>query len=316
MDKNEVSLYECLYGMELFKSYFCSETAMNDCMNNAVSKYRDFHSRGREVGIIDPQKTIINLENGDIMIGAAYPIENVEKRIDLIKFIPPEILCGDSKYGVDQDLFCLAMLLFAIRFFSHPFDGELLYKSPIVTADDAIKYYSNPEFIFDNVYKNNPISKSTDSYLIERWQNEENERLKEAFMTCFTSGIKNCDMRPGIDRWENILNGVTNPKLGDQQIEVFMLDIDGKRIKLTDSLELYEKDLFGEGSSNKKIAVVLSSKKSKNLLALGNASDDTWSVYMPDSREIMVTPKGVAPLVNGATISIGDLLVSVVSERR
>ena len=61
MDKNEVSLYECLYGMELFKSYFYSETAMNDCMSNAVSKYRDFHSHGREVGIIDPQKTIINV---------------------------------------------------------------------------------------------------------------------------------------------------------------------------------------------------------------------------------------------------------------
>ena len=311
----QVPLYKCLYGMERFKDDFASDETVSNCMFKAISFYKERHMRGECVGPIDINMITVNLSSGDFGNVVSIPIEEAMERIETLKYLPPEIINGEASFGIPQDRYCLAILLFAIRYFSNPFEGEMVHRLPIVTQDVAKRVYGSPVFVFDIVDKSNTVSLQTDSRMIQLWERDSNSKVKDLFTTCFTAGIKNYDMRPDDEAWLNSLGKNANTTGGNRQ-DVLFIEVEGKRIRLSDGLEIFEDHLYEDGNPEKKIAVVLKSKKSDEILALGNTSGDTWSVYMPDSREIMVTPKSVAPLVKGTTISIGDLLVNITSEER
>lgn len=315
MRENSVSLYECLYGMELFKKRFFSEDALRNCMKKLVSIYRERHEKGETLGLIDFKKITLELETGDITNIEPILSEAVAESVDIIKFLPPEIINHDTEFGEIQDRYCMALLLFAIRYFSHPFDGKKVHKAPVVTSEMAKRIYGEPTFVFDVVDIKNSAVNATDSNLIRMWSSETNEKLKDLFTTCFTVGIHNYDMRPSVTDWYEAI-GCEVEKGAESGAEHLCMEIDGKIIKLLDGLEIFEHDLYKDSHKDRQIGVVLTSKKSEGILALGNVSDDTWSVYMPDSREIMVAPKNVAPLVKGSTISIGDTLVNIITEER
>lgn len=311
MECNKVSLYKCLYGMELFKKQFSSEKALTSCMKNILSFYRQRHAKGETAGIMDFNGISLDIDSGNIADMVTVPFEKAIGNIDIIKFLPPEVINGDMTFDELQDRYCLAVLLFSVRYFSNPFDGASTYAFPTVTAEAAKKIYGAPIFVFGMQNKGNFVTSCTASSVIRKWENEKNTKLKELFTACFTDGIKNHDMRPDVNGWLTALGTET-----DINAEKIFLDTDGKKIQLIEGMEIFECDLYDGGSSEKKIAVVLKSKKNDDILALGNVSDDTWSVYMADSREIMITPKNVAPLVNGATIGVGNILVNVISEKR
>lgn len=315
MTENSVSLYECLYGMELFKKRFFSEDALGNCMKKLISIYRERHEKGETLGVIDFNGITLELETGDITNIEPILLEAVVESVDTIKFLPPEIINHDTEFGEIQDRYCMALLLFAIRYFSHPFDGKEVHKTPIATSETAKSIYGEPTFVFDVVDSKNSAINATDSNLIRMWNSEPNEKLKDLFTTCFTAGIHNYDMRPSDIEWYEALGGEVDKVAGSSD-EHLCMEIDGKIIKLLDGLEIFEHDLYEDSHKDRQIGVVLTSKKSEGILALGNVSDDTWSVYMPDSREIMVAPKNVAPLVKESTISIGDTLVNIITEER
>lgn len=315
MAENSVSLYKCLYGMELFKRQFTSNEALRNCMINAVSFYHERHLKGESVGIIDFNRVTLDLATGDISEITPVSLESAIGTADILKFLPPEIINGNTVFGEAQDRYCLALLLFAIKYFSLPFEGKRVYARPIITAEAAKKAYGTPVFVFDVADGSNAVSEQTDSQMIQKWESEPDTRLKDLFIACFTAGVNNMDMRPNDKAWLDVL-GVKEQTRGSNRRHVLFLETDGRRIRLEDGAEIFEKDLYEDGASDKKVAVVLKSKKSDDILALGNASDDTWSVYMPDSREIMVAPKGVAPLVKGTTVSIGEALVNITAEER
>ena len=315
MAENKVSLYKCLYGMELFKRQFTSNEALRNCMINAVTVYHERHSKGETVGIIDFNKIMLDLVTGDISEITPVSLDSAIRSVDILKFLPPEVINGNTVFGETQDRYCLALLLFAIKYFSHPFDGKNVYAEPIITVEAAKKAYGTPVFVFDVIDSSNAVSNQTNSKMIQKWESEPDTRLKDLFIMCFTVGVNNINMRPNDKAWLDIL-GVKEQALENNRHYVLFFETDRRRIRLEDGVEIFENDLYENGTSDKKVAVVLKSKKSDDILALGNASDDTWSVYMPDSKEIMVAPKGVAPLVKGATVSIGESLVNITAEER
>ena len=312
MAENSVSLYECLYGMELFKKRFVSKDALANCMKKLVSKYRECHEKGEVLGPVDFNEITLELETGDITNIKPILPEAAAESINIIKFLPPEIINHDTEFGEIQDRYCMAVLLFAIRYFSHPFDGKEVHKMPVAALETAKRIYGEPTFVFDVVDSKNSVVNAADSNLIRLWSSEPNEKLKDLFTTCFTVGIHNYDMRPDDAEWYEAIGGKKD-RNGANGAEQLYMEIDGKIIKLSDGLKIFEHDLYEDRHSDRQIGVVLTSKKSECILALGNVSNDTWSVYMPDSREIMVAPNNVAPLVKGSAISIGDTLLNIIT---
>ena len=310
MSNAVVTLYECLYGMELFRKRFASDEALSACMQRAINFYKKMHDRQSVVGPLDFNKMEIDLTTGELKKFIKLSLEEAVSSVDTLKFLPPEVIRGEAGYGRIQDRFSLAILLFAIRYNANPFDGAKTLSAPMIRAEDAKAVYGNPVFIFDVVDTSNRLISQTHATLKERWDNDQNTKIKDLFTTCFTAGISDYDMRPEADAWLTALDIKADTK-EPKSVPSLFLEYENKELKLSDGLTIFESNLLEGGSPEKKIAVVVKNRSGSDDLVMENVSDDTWSLYMPDSREIMVTPKNAAILIAGATLSIGDMLINI-----
>ena len=177
MSNAEITLYKCLYGMELFKERFASDEAMTKCMQRAIGFYKEMHSGGFVVGPLDFNQMVINLTTGDLTKFIKISLEESVSRIDTLKFLPPEVINGKAGFGRVQDRYCLAMLLFAIRYYANPFDGMKTVASPVYRIDEGKAVYGNPVFIFDVTDKSNRLISQTHSTLNSYWENDPNTKL-------------------------------------------------------------------------------------------------------------------------------------------
>lgn len=301
-----VKLYNCLYGMNLYKKYFASEEIEQKAMESVLRIYLEAHAKGNIIGAIDINQIQLDTETGEVVFPSSESIEKMKRSVDTLKFLPPEVIQGQAEWNRDADLFCMALILFSIRYYGHPYDGLLVCDAPIVERERAERIYGHPIFLFDS----KDTSNAGNSYLCGRtamrWERESNQRLKDYFMQVFIFGVNYDSIRLSAEYVLRLIGSVSTYN-GNRTLEW-----NGRRIALLEGVEIYERDINPSCEENRKIGVVLRSKKNQEVLALGNTSDDTWSVYLPDSKEIMVSPKGVAPIVLGATISICEYLVNII----
>ena len=301
----KVFLSDCLYGMDLYKKYFSSERIEKVCMCNIIQYFIDIHSMGKTVGPIDVCKMQIDLETGNVVFPETETIDKMMKSVDTLKFLAPEILQERSRWTIYADNFLLAVLLFSVEYFAFPFDGKKIYEKPVLNIEYAKEIYCNPIFVFDACNPENQILEYNASRIIMNW-NKSTTVIKDYYTTNFTDGISSFDIRTDARDVLVIFNYET------KKDDFHILEINEKRFTLYEGLEIYERDIDSDCTGNEKLLVVIKSTKNNNILALGNTSDDTWSVYLPDSQEIMVLPKAVAPIVKGATISIGEYLANII----
>ena len=279
------------------------------------------------------------------------------------------------EFTIYDDNYCLALLLFIIRYNAFPFDGKLVYEKPMVTKNQALKRYGYPIFVFDDNNTTNEVYAEQSSDIIKRWYHDENRNMKTLFLQMFTIGITGSKYSVQVKDWEealkdsetdnklqdktndeknseqknitshiknseqkeftddkkndvssenmihsNSLNGNENNRdnmKNDKEIvtkicnEVNYIETDEIKIDIIAGREIYERDLGIDTEENKKICVVVKNNKDERVLALGNCTDDTWSLYLPNSKEVLVMPKQVAPVVKGAMICIGELIINI-----
>jgi hypothetical protein len=146
---------------------------------------------------------------------------------------------------------------------------------------------------------------------MDLWENDTNTGIKALFTKCFTAGIRDYNMRPGEDDWLNVLAGAAAPV--EVKNESLFLEFEGRMIRLGEGIIIADSSLIEGGNPQNRIGVVIKDQNNASGFALHNVSNDTWSVYMPDSREVMVLPGQAAPLITGTSISIGDMLINILS---
>ncbi len=305
---NIVSLYNCLYDMELYKNNFISDEIKKKCIGDLVQFYNQMHNENKLVGLFSPKSFMIDLNTGDIETGANIEVEVGLKDCEIIKFIPPEIIKGENEWDVAADYYCLALFIYSISFFSYPFDGKRVYECPIVTTERAIEEYSNPVFVFDLVDTSNNVGDSTDYRVRRLWNEESSQALKDAYIKSFTSAVHNKDFRISINDWMRLL-GIAS--IESDLKSKYILSVDNIQKELHCGTEIYESDIFG-GNSSIKIGVVVASKKHASVMALGNASNYIWRLQLPDNQEMMIPPNSVAPLAKGTVITINEKVVNII----
>lgn len=300
-----VFLSDCMYGMDLYKKEFLSEHVQRTCICNIINIFINAHSVGNVVGPIDIRKMQIDLENGEVEIRCNESVYAMRNCVDTLKYMPPEVILGNGDWTVFSDLYLLALLLFSVMYFAFPFDGLMTYEKPIMSIEHAKRIYGNPVFAFDSCNMNNRMLGYNSNKAIELW-NKSTPEVKDYFVVNFTKGIKAFDMRTTVINTLRIFDSKTI-----SEYSCFLV-INGKKIGLYEGLEIYAKDINSNCKTNDKLLKVIKSTKNENMLALQNASSDTWSVYLPDGHEIMVLPKSVAPIIQGAIISIEEFLANII----
>lgn len=298
-----VSLTQCLYGMELYKKPFSSGKAERDCLSNIIRHFIDTQSNGKLAGPIDIREFRIDLDDGQVSFPEPVQVDALLNAIDTLKFLPPEVLTERSVWTKRADDFLLSAILFCVEFLKHPFDGKLVYEKPVTDRKWAVKFYSNPVFVFDTADSCNGLLAYNDGRAIMKWEAHSAD-IREYYIKNFTSGAAHADMRADAEDAKKLFGSSGN------NAQAALLAINDKQFHLYEGFELYERDVDSGSITNDKLAVVIKSPQN-DVLELGNASDDTWSVYLPDSKEVMVLPKSAAPIIQGATISIGEYLANI-----
>lgn len=306
-----VSLYRCLYDMELYKKNFISVEVKKKCLVGLVDFYSQIHKDNRIVGLFSPKNFMIDLNTGDIDTGENIDVNEGLKDCEMIKFIPPEIIRGENTWDIYADYYCLALLIYSINFGGFPFDGKRVYERPIVTIERAIEEYSNPVFIFDPMDESNRVVDSTDYRIRRLWNDESNLTLKNAYIKSFTSSVRQKECRLSIIEWMNLLGMEANQTMENEIKQQYVLSGDNVYKDLVCGTEITESDIFGGDSSNK-IGVVVTSKKDASVMALGNASAYTWRLQLPDNQEMMIPPNSVAPLAKGTVIIIKNKVLNII----
>ena len=150
--------------------------------------------------------------------------------------------------------------------------------------------------------------------------------LKAAFTKAFTDGLKDIDSRITELQWIEVLvraRGMLIKIDGREQFvnaykpdtlpkECRLLRTEENIIALAPDSVLYQcqTDKFSEDYTTV-TGLVRASQRDKNVYGLGNLSNDTWTLIMPDRPPVTIQPKGFAPLIPGIIIDFGNIKAKV-----
>ena len=301
---NKANLYNLIYGMELFKPRFQSVEAYQKASVKVLEKYEAAMENGTFIGPIDFNRIEFDLGSGEI---SSFPIDRASLEncsYDLWKFLPEEFYTG-VEWNEQQDLYCLAVLLYVLRYYSLPYDGIKESKSFSMNVEQKKENYRNLRFVFSEEDTSNALNNLIGSSTISFWNDDENGEIKALFSKIFSNRADPAQ-RPQISDWKNQFG--TGKK---QDEEGYTLSKDGVSIRLLDGLEIFRKDISST-EDDRKLGVVVSSNKDKKVLALGNTSEETWRVDLPDGQKLSVAPKSAAPIAKGAVIDFGFEKVNII----
>lgn len=292
--------------MDLFRIEFDSLDVKNKCKQQIIEYFNEVHLKGELAGPINIKEISIDFDTGEISFPSKCDMQECLNTVELIKFLPTEVLMG-AEWTIHADYFLFAIIQFCIEFRNHPFEGKLVCGGyPVVDIVKAKTLFGSPVFIFNPNDTSNFAESNICGSTFEKWSKTDNTNIINYYMTMFTIGLNHVDERPSVKEY---VDATTNNNYNPVQ---YIMEVDGVEFNLYEGLEVFERHINPNCESDVKLFVVVASNKNDNVLALGNTSGDTWSVYLPDSKEIMVAPKGIAPILKGETISIGEHLANII----
>jgi serine/threonine protein kinase len=259
-----------------------------------------------------------------------------------MEYMAPEIIRGEGDPSTQTDLHSLAVLLFYLWVWHHPFHGEMEYRFYCWDIPAKKKVYGeSPVFVFDPEDSSNQLPSDPDyDTARERW-NWCPAELKDMFTRAFTVGLMNPDRRVTEGEWQNLF-----ARLQDRIVscpgcraENFTCDPAGRvscwhcgktiplppelRVKVTGG-ELHV--LLSIGTTIRRRHLITSSGSEDGSQVLGkvvphpsiagaagirNLSKTSWRAAFPDGKTTVVPPGRALPLNPGTTVMIWDITATI-----
>lgn len=295
---------------------------------NIVESFFILHSKGYSYQDLNEGGFFINPKNGDVMICDNDNVAPFGKNLGvkgMPKYMAPEVVTNRTRPNTHTDRFSLAVILFRLFYIDHPLEGQYTIQFPLTDDIGAELFGENPLFIYDpNDIKNRPDAFAHPN-VISRW-NMFPPDLNITFIKAFTSGMKNINGRITEAQWIETLIKVRSMLINYDGREEFVnaynpselpdycrvLKTDSMVIALTENLCVYECQINRTSMAYDKVSgVVKASKSDKNILGLGNVTEQNWTVTLPNKNPVTVKPKAFAPLIPGTKINFGNITATV-----
>ncbi len=316
-------------------------SALCEISYQLANSYRALHLSGHCYRDISAGNLMFNPESGDILICDNDNVGvNKQSRSQIwgtMEYMAPEIIRGEADPSTQTDLHSLAVLLFYLWVWHHPFHGEMEYRFYCWDIPSKKKVYGeSPVFVFDPDNLSNRLPQDPDYETARnRWAWCPPE-LQAAFTRAFTAGL-NPDRRVTEGEWQNIFAGLKDRIVSCLacRAENIMMGEDGsgtcwhcqRTIPSPPALIFHRsgKDvcvLLSLGTTIRTRHVSSSSGNEDGSRILGevvphptipgaagirNLSDTVWSVKFPDGRSTTVPPGRALPLNFGTSLSIGGV---------
>lgn len=298
--------------------------------------FRKLHLAGFCYRDISIDNMLFNSTTGDILICDNDNIgvngETNTQILGTMEYMAPEVILGKAAPSTETDLHSLAVLLFQLWIWHHPFHGMMEYVIRSWDLPAKIKVYGeNPIFIFDPHNDQNGLPNDPEyDTARERWKLCPGS-LKKLFIRAFTDGLKDPNKRVTEGEWmrlfkklehsivscphdraENIWDEEANALFCwycGKQLSIpprFHIDsLDGKKtILLTSGVKIMSHDLFPHllDEENTLVAEVVQNPKNPKIWGLKNHTSNPWTGTKKDGSTLTVEPGRAAILTNGLVI--------------
>jgi DNA-binding helix-hairpin-helix protein with protein kinase domain len=203
-------------------------SALCEISYQLANSYRSLHLSGHCYRDISAGNLMFDPKSGDILICDNDNVGvNRQSRCQVwgtMEYMAPEIIRGEADPSTQTDLHSLAILLFYLWVWHHPFHGEMEYRFHCWDIPAKKKVYGEtPVFVFDPDNTTNILPPDPDYAIArERWGYCP-EDLKIAFTRAFSEGLRDPGRRITEGEWQNLFSDIKDriilcPKCGAENI--------------------------------------------------------------------------------------------------
>jgi DNA-binding helix-hairpin-helix protein with protein kinase domain len=184
-------------------------SALCEISYQLANSYRALHLTGHCYRDISAGNLVFNPKTGDILICDNDNVGiNRQSRCQVwgtMEYMAPEIIRGERDPSTGTDLHSLAVLLFYLWCWHHPFHGEMEYAFRCWDIPAKKKVYGeDPVFVFDPEDTRNRLPDDPDYAIArERWSCLP-AAAKALFLRSFSEGLKNPDRRVTEGEWQRL----------------------------------------------------------------------------------------------------------------
>ena len=308
----------------------------------------------RERLLITENALFINPETGEARIersGHSEPLDEQEaERFELVRFLPPEVICGRNFVNEYADRYTLGVLLFMFLTGGyHPLEGERAI-APVLNWELQKQLYgTEPLFLFDRDDTRNGPNRKIHQRAAAVWSIL-SEPLRTAFQETFgKAGLNRPSQRLSGREWIGRLiafqNSITVCECGNillltdgkttvcemcgEKMDVpIWIDLQTCRIPAVYGNRIYECELQGESKGGKMnwpetiaggshvvkpIAKVIKGTTDVNKLGIRNVSGSEWTAVTTRGTERIVKNGETIPLKVGIRFRHQDHMIEIQS---
>lgn len=188
-------------------------SALCEISYQLANSYRALHLSGHCYRDISAGNLMFDPKEGDILICDNDNVGvNRQSRCQVwgtMEYMAPEIIRNEGDPSTQTDLHSLAVLLFYLWVWHHPFHGEMEYRFHCWDIPAKKQVYGEcPVFVFDPRNTANRLPEDPDyATAKERWDFCPPD-LKATFIRAFTEGLRNPGRRVTEGEWQNLFAGL------------------------------------------------------------------------------------------------------------
>jgi DNA-binding helix-hairpin-helix protein with protein kinase domain len=186
-------------------------SALCEISYQLANSYRALHLSGHCYRDISAGNLMFDPLSGDILIcdndNVGVNRQSCSQVWGTMEYMAPEIIRGEKDPSTQTDLHSLAVLLFYLWVWHHPFHGEMEYRFHCWDIQAKKKVYGeSPVFVFDPVTTANALPTDPDYITArERWEYCP-PAIRETFIRAFTDGLNDPDRRVTEGEWQTLFS--------------------------------------------------------------------------------------------------------------
>jgi DNA-binding helix-hairpin-helix protein with protein kinase domain len=259
-----------------------------------------------------------------------------------MEYMAPELIRGGADPSTETDLHSLAVLLFNLWCWHHPFHGRMEYELRVWDIPAKRKVYGNPVFVFDPKDGRNRLPGDPEyETAAMRWKYCP-ASLRALFTRAFTDGVRDPRRRVTEGEWqrlflqladgilpcpgcraENIWEpGIAAPSCWNCSAPVpvppklLVTTTTGPHHLLLTEGAAISREALGQGGRDEgspvPVGQVVRNPADPGIWGIRNLSPVPWRVTFPDGRSLEIPPGMSVPLNRGTRIDLGGVQAEII----
>ncbi len=300
-----------------------------------ANSYRALHLSGYCYRDIAAGNVMFDPNSGEVLIcdndNVGINRQSKSQVWGTMEYMAPELILGKADPSIETDLYALAVLLFNIWVWHHPFHGEMEYNIYVWDIPAKRRIYGEiPVFIFDPIDNRNKLPNDPEySTANKRWSYCP-PSLQALFIRAFTDGIHNPSSRVTEGEWQELFMQLKNGSIACKKCQAENLWDKAPlncwhcnteipivpKLVLTDEtsqqivLLTNQKQIFTESQL---IGQVVQNPNNPKIWGIRNLTTMEWTALFADGTQKIIEPQRAAPLKLGLKLKIGEVEAEIVA---